>query len=83
MLRALKDRVVLKRLDEPETGLIITPDIAKRKSTRCEVINVGEGASVEPGQKVIISMYSGTEVKIDGRDLVVVKDEDILAVLED
>ena len=92
-LRPLADRVILKMLESEETtksGIILTGS-AKEKPQIAEVLAVGPGGNVEgkdivmhvkAGDKVITSKYSGTEVKVDGEDLVVVRQNDILAVVE-
>ncbi len=92
-LKPLADRVILKMVESEETtksGIILTA-AAKEKPQVAEVLAVGPGGVVEGkditmyvkvGDKVIMSKYSGTEVKIDGEDLVVVKQNDILAVVE-
>ena len=92
-IKPLSDRVVLKRVDAAETvkGGIIIPDTAKEKPMEAEVVAVGEGKinengtrnpmSVQAGQKVLIGKYSGTEVKIDGVDHVIVREDEILAIV--
>jgi chaperonin GroES len=92
-IQPLSDRVVLKRVDAAETvkGGIIIPDTAKEKPMEAEVVAVGEGKinengtrnpmSVKPGQKVLIGKYSGTEVKIEGVDHVIVREDEILAIV--
>ncbi len=89
----LSDRVLLKRLDPAETvrGGIIIPDTAKEKPMEAEVVAAGAGKfndkgervpmTVKPGQKVLIGKYSGTEVKLDGVDHVIVREDEILAIL--
>jgi chaperonin GroES len=89
----LFDRVMLKRVDAAETvrGGIIIPDTAKEKPMEAEVVAVGEGKfddngkripmSVKAGQKVLIGKYSGTEVKLDGVDMVIVREDEILAIV--
>ena len=89
----LYDRVLLKRVDAAETvrGGIIIPDTAKEKPMEAEVVAVGEGKfsdegkripmSVKAGNKVLIGKYSGTEVKLDGVDHVIVREDEILAVV--
>ena len=93
-IQPLSDRVVLKRVDPAEVvkGGIIIPDTAKEKPMEAEVVAVGEGKinengtrnpmSVKAGQKVLIGKYSGTEVKLDGEELVVMREEDVMAVIE-
>lgn len=92
-LNPLADRVVIKMVESEETtksGIILTA-AAKEKPQIAEVIAVGPGGMVEgkevvmtvkPGDKVITSKYSGTEVKCDGEDYVIVKQGDILAIVE-
>ena len=92
--RPLHDRVVVRRLDENEKtdGGIIIPDTAKEKPMQGEVIAVGPGArnekgeivalDVKAGDKVLFGKWSGTEVKIDGEDLLIMKESDIMGVLE-
>ena len=92
-LRPLNDRVILKQLEAEETtkgGIILTTQ-SKEKPQEAEVIAVGPGAvvegktipmTVEVGQKVVYSKYAGTEVKYDGEEYIVVKESDILAIVE-
>ncbi len=92
-LRPLADRVVLKMVETEETtksGIILT-GAAKEKPQIAEVIAVGPGGTVDgkeitmylkTGDRVIMSKYSGTEVKIDGEELIVVRQNDILAIVE-
>jgi chaperonin GroES len=92
-LRPLHDRVIVKRLEEAKTsaGGILIPDSAAEKPLKAEVISVGPGKrsddgkvhplDVKKGDKVLIGKYSGTEVKIDGDDLVVLREDDIMAVI--
>jgi chaperonin GroES len=92
--RPLHDRVVVRRLEEDERtkGGIIIPDTAKEKPQQGEVIAVGPGAvdekgtvqplDVKPGDRVLFGKWSGTEVKLDGEDLLIMKESDILGVLE-
>ncbi|HYJ59411.1 MAG TPA: co-chaperone GroES [Methyloceanibacter sp.] len=92
--RPLHDRVVLRRIEEDDrtTGGIIIPDTAKEKPQQGEVVAVGPGAldekgkiqplEVKPGERVLFGKWSGTEVKIDGEDLLIMKESDILGVLE-
>ncbi len=93
-LQPLADRVVLKMVEAEETtkGGIILTAAAKEKPEMAEVIEVGPGGMVEGkevtmtvkvGQKVITSKYSGTQVKIDGEELTIVKQGDILAIVQD
>ena len=89
----LTDRVVLKQLEAEETTKsgIVLPGQAKEKPQEAEVIAVGPGGMVDGkevtmqvavGDKVIYSKYAGTEVKMDGTDYIIVKQEDILAVIK-
>jgi len=92
--RPLHDRVVVKRVEEDTktAGGIIIPDTAKEKPQQGEVIAVGPGArdeqgkvvalEVKPGDRVLFGKWSGTEVKIDGQDLLIMKESDILGILE-
>ncbi len=92
--RPLHDRVVVKRIDEDTktAGGIIIPDTAKEKPQQGEVIAAGPGArdeagkivplDVKAGDRVLFGKWSGTEVKIDGQELLIMKESDILGVLE-
>jgi chaperonin GroES len=92
--RPLHDRIVVKRIDAEEktAGGIIIPDTAKEKPQQGEVIAVGPGARNEQGQlvpldvqvgdTVLFGKWSGTEVKIDGEDLLIMKESDIMGVLD-
>jgi chaperonin GroES len=92
--RPLHDRVVVRRLEENERtkGGIIIPDTAKEKPQQGEVVAVGPGAvdekgkvqplDVKPGDRVLFGKWSGTEVKLDGEELLIMKESDILGVLE-
>ena len=92
--RPLHDRVVVRRIDAEEKtkGGIIIPDTAKEKPQEGEVIAVGPGArdetgklqplDVKPGQRVLFGKWSGTEVRIDGEDLLIMKESDIMGVVE-
>jgi chaperonin GroES len=93
-IRPLQDRVIVKRLAEEEKtkGGIIIPDTAKEKPQQGEVVAAGPGAvdekgnvqplDVKPGDRVLFGKWSGTEVRIDGEDLLIMKESDILGVLE-
>jgi chaperonin GroES len=93
--RPLHDRVVVRRIEEDERtkGGIIIPDTAKEKPQQGEIVAVGPGAldekgnvqplDVKPGDRVLFGKWSGTEVKIDGEELLIMKESDILGVLED
>ena len=92
--RPLHDRVVVKRIDAEEKtkGGIIIPDTAKEKPQEGEVIAVGPGArdesgklvplDVKAGDRVLFGKWSGTEVKIDGEDLLIMKESDVMGVIE-
>jgi chaperonin GroES len=92
--RPLHDRVVVKRLDAEEktAGGIIIPDTAKEKPMEGEVIAVGPGSRNEQGQivaldvkagnRVLFGKWSGTEVKLDGQDLLIMKESDIMGIVE-
>ncbi|MGB0682122.1 MAG: co-chaperone GroES [Magnetovibrionaceae bacterium] len=91
--RPLHDRVVVKRVEEEEktAGGIIIPDTAKEKPMQGEVLAAGTGIKkedgtvtpldVKAGDKVIFGKWSGTEVKIDGEDLLIMKESDIMGIL--
>src|ERR1700726_3777735 len=80
--RPLHDRVVVRRLEgeEKTKGGIIIPDTAKEKPQEGEIIAVGPGGRDE-GDKILFGKWSGTEVKIDGQDLLIMKESDILGVV--
>lgn len=92
--RPLHDRVVVRRIeaDEKTAGGIIIPDTAKEKPSEGEVIAVGPGSRNEKGElvapdlkagdKVLFGKWSGAEVRIDGEDLIIMKESDILGVIE-
>ncbi len=92
--RPLHDRVVVKRIEQEEKtrGGIIIPDTAKEKPQEGEVVAVGPGGrnekgeivplDVKAGDRVLFGKWSGTEVKIDGEDLLIMKESDLLGVLE-
>ena len=93
--RPLQDRVVIRRIEgeEKTKGGIIIPDTAKEKPQEGEVIAVGPGArdesgklvplDVKAGDRVLFGKWSGTEVKIDGEDLLIMKESDVMGVIED
>ena len=93
-IRPLHDRILVKRLEEQETkrGGIIIPDTAKEKPQEGKVIAVGNGKvgengkriplDVKAGDKVLFGKYSGSEVKIDDEDYIILKEEEVLAILE-
>jgi len=90
----LRDRVLVKRLEEAEqkVGGIIVPDSAKEKPQQAKVVAVGSGRvlddgkrvapSVKAGDKVLIGKWSGTEVKIDGEEYLILKEDEVLGVLD-
>jgi chaperonin GroES len=84
--RPLHDRVVVRRLEEEEksTGGIIIPDTAKEKPSQGEVLAVGPGARDENGNgdRILFGKWSGTEVKMDGEELLIMTESDIMGVLE-
>ena len=92
--RPLHDRVVIRRVEAEEktTGGIIIPDTAKEKPMEGEVVAVGPGArgedgkiqplDVKAGDRVLFGKWSGTEVKLDGEDLIIMKEADIMGVIE-
>ena len=91
--RPLHDRVLVRRVDAEEktTGGIIIPDTAKEKPQEGEVVAVGTGAraddgtitplDVKAGDKILFGKWSGTEVKLEGEDLIIMKESDVLGVL--
>ena len=93
MLKPLSDRVVIKMLESEETtksGIILSGN-AKEKPQIAEVIEVGPGKEIEgklskmlvkKGDKVVVNKYAGTEIKSEGQDLIIVKQDDILAIAE-
>ncbi len=93
-LRPLHDRVVVKRMEEERTspGGIVIPDSATEKPIKGEVVAVGNGKAndsgkvqaldVKKGDTVLFGKYSGTEVKVEGEDLLVMREDDIMAVIE-
>ncbi len=93
-IRPLQDRVIVKRLEEEEktsSGIII-PDTAKEKPQKGEVIAVGPGKKnedgkvqpldVKAGDKVLFSKYAGTEVKVEGEEVLIMREDDIMGVIE-
>jgi len=93
-IKPLQDRVLVKRIEEKEQvrGGIIIPDTAKEKPLQGEVIAVGSGRikedgsrqplEVKKGDKVLFGKYAGTEVKIDGEEYLIMREEDILGIVE-
>ena len=92
--RPLHDRVVVRRVEEEQKtkGGIIIPDTAKEKPMQGEILAVGPGArnekgelvalDVKPGDRVLFGKWSGTEVKLDGEDLLIMKESDIMGIIE-
>jgi len=92
-VRPLHDRMVVRRIEEKETakGGIIIPDTAKEKPQEGEVLAVGNGKilengtkvamDVKVGDKILFGKYSGTEIKIDGEDVLILREDEVLAVL--
>ncbi len=92
-VKPLADRILVRRLDEPEMkrGGIIIPDTAKEKPQQGEVVAVGPGRlndegkrvalDVKKGDKILMGKYSGTEVKIDGNEYIIMREEDVLAIV--
>jgi len=93
-IRPLQDRVIVKRVEEEEKtkGGIIIPDSAKEKPAEGKVIAVGKGKigedgklqplDVKPGDRILFSKYAGTEVKVDGQETLIMREDDILGVIE-
>ena len=93
-IRPLHDRVIVKRMEEERTspGGIVIPDAAAEKPIKGEIIAVGNGKvldsgdiralDVKAGDHVLFGKYAGTEVKVDGEELLVMREEDIVAVIE-
>jgi len=93
-IRPLQDRVILRRIEEGEQvrGGIIIPDSAKEKPQEGEVVAAGEGKykedgtrqplDVKPGDRVLFGKYSGSEIKIDGEELLIMREDEILGVIE-
>jgi chaperonin GroES len=93
-IRPLNDRILVKRLEEEQTtaGGIIIPDSAKEKPAEGEIVAVGPGKmndagdrvamDVKAGDRVLFSKYGGTDVKLDGDDYLIMREDDILGVIE-
>ena len=93
-IRPLHDRVIIKRIEEEETtkGGIIIPDTAKEKPSEGKVVAVGKGKlldngevkalEVKKGDKVLFGKYAGTEIKIDGEEHLIMREDDIIAIVE-
>ena len=92
-IKPIKDNIVVKRLDEAEkkVGSIIIPDAAKEKPMTAEVIAVGSGRTlkdgkvvpleVKVGDKVLVAKYSGSEVKLDGSEYLILKEDEVLGIV--
>ena len=92
--RPLHDRVVVRRIDSDEmtAGGIIIPDTAKEKPQEGEIVAVGPGArgddneliplDVKPGDRILFGKWSGTEVKLDGEELLIMKESDVMGIIE-
>ena len=93
-IRPLHDRVIVKRLEEERTspGGIVIPDSAAEKPIQGKIVAIGKGKILEDGtvraldvkvgDKILFGKYSGTEVKVDGEELLVMREEDVMAVIE-
>ncbi|MEY3182404.1 MAG: hypothetical protein RLZ35_389 [Pseudomonadota bacterium] len=91
-IRPLHDRVIVERIQEEKIGSIVIPDTAGEKPVQAKVLAVGPGKRAEDGtlnkldvkvgDKVLFGKYSGTEVKVAGKDLLVMREEDIMGILE-
>ncbi len=93
-IRPLYDRIVVKRIEEKETiqGGIIIPDSAKEKPQEGEVVAVGQGKRLENGKvvapdvkagdKILFGKYSGSEIKLDGEEYVIMREDEVLGILE-
>ncbi len=93
-IRPLHDRVIVKRLEEERTspGGIVIPDTAAEKPIQGKVVAVGKGKILEDGSvraldvkvgdKILFGKYGGTEVKVDGEDLLVMREEDVMSIIE-
>ena len=94
-VKPLQDRILIKRIQEEEKtkGGIIIPDAAKEKPQEGMVVAVGDGKVLESGQrvapqvkagdKILFGKYSGTEIKVDGEEHLILREDDILAIVED
>ncbi len=92
-IRPLYDRIVVKRIEDKETiqGGIIIPDSAKEKPQEGEVIAVGQGKrldngkvvplDVKPGDRILFGKYSGSEIKLDGEEYVIMREDEVLGIL--
>lgn len=92
MIRPIHDRIALRRVEEQYTGMVVIPDVAKEKSLIGEVVAVGNGRllengtmvplDVKTGDKVLVGKYSGAEVEIDGETLLLIREADILGIIQ-
>ncbi len=94
-VKPLQDRILVKRIEEEERtkGGIIIPDAAKEKPQEGKVVAVGDGKTLEsgkkapltvkPGDKILFGKYSGTEIKVDGEEHLILREDDVLAIVED
>jgi chaperonin GroES len=94
-IRPLYDRIVVKRIEEQESvkGGIIIPDTAKEKPQEGEVVAVGKGKRLEDGRvvpldvqagdRILFGKYSGSEIKVDGEEFLIMREDDVLGVIED
>ncbi|MGA1367452.1 MAG: co-chaperone GroES [Blastocatellia bacterium] len=93
-IRPLNDRIIVKRMEEQEQmrGGLYIPDTAKEKPQEGEVLAVGNGKlldngtrttiDLKPGDRVLFGKYSGTEIKLDGEELLILREDDVLGVIE-
>ena len=92
-VKPLGDRILVKRLEEEDkVGSIIVPDTAKEKSQKAEVVAVGEGKKtdegklvsleVKKGDQILIGKYAGTDIKIDGEEYIIMKQEDVMGIFK-
>jgi chaperonin GroES len=93
-VRPLHDRVFVKRLEneEDKVGSIVIPDSAKEKPQQAKVVSIGSGRlletgeraplTVQPGDRILFGKYSGAEVKVDGEEFLILREDEILAVLD-
>jgi chaperonin GroES len=94
-IKPLQDRLVVKRIEEEEKtkGGIIIPDSAKEKPQEGRVVAIGDGKmlesgqkaplTVKPGDKILFGKYSGSEIKIDGEEHLIMREDDVLAIIQD
>ena len=93
-LRPLQDRILVQRVEEEETtkGGIIIPDTAKEKPAEGKIVSVGKGKldengkriapEVKKGDRILFGKYSGTEVKVEGQEYLIMREEDVLGIIE-